>query len=550
LVIIAYLALIATVMVFHEPWFDEAQAWLIARDSSYHDILLLRPHYEGHPPLWWLILSIPAKLGVPYEVGLKSIQFLSAALMIILLVLRSPFSPVTVILLPFTYFLCYQYGVISRPYALLTSALFLTAIFWKTRDRHPWRFTGALCLLSLTSTYGLALACGFALAWIAMMLMPGTVGTPTMKASAIRRHVRAAFGPLACLLAVGAATALMVVPAADASAMSDRQSPLIYLKRFALMWTAAPSESMTTSYAKDTIDFFDSMSWSTIAACAVVSLVIWIFLVHVSRVRHNLPVLLIPYAMLSLSATVYIAGHHLGIVFAFLITALWIDLDSRPWSTADIPGWLLPHVEDPRLSRILDPHGYVVRGLAIAIPAMILAPSISWNVGSSMTDIRYDYSGSRAMAAFVSRYQRSGDRWLVTWYHPSPDDSQFGLLTGTRENTRAHSTIVSATNPYFSRNIVECTYRGYTFQSQSLPTKKQSGKEIAACGRGKAPKVIVGSSADYYIRRWGYDVDDYHRYVIGTTWTPWKNGREFSLNVVYARTDLFRTLPSQLANLK
>ena len=55
-----YLAVVIVTMAFHEPWFDEAQSWLIASDCPYRDLLLVRPHYEGHPPLWWLLLSIPA----------------------------------------------------------------------------------------------------------------------------------------------------------------------------------------------------------------------------------------------------------------------------------------------------------------------------------------------------------------------------------------------------------------------------------------------------------------------------------------------------------
>ena len=76
-----YLAVVIVTMAFHEPWFDEAQSWLIARDCSYRDLLLVRPHYEGHPPLWWLLLSIPAKLGVPYEWGLKGVELVCSALM-------------------------------------------------------------------------------------------------------------------------------------------------------------------------------------------------------------------------------------------------------------------------------------------------------------------------------------------------------------------------------------------------------------------------------------------------------------------------------------
>ncbi len=68
--------LLIIVISFHEPWFDEAQSWLIARDASFHDMLLVIPHYEGHPPLWWFILSIPSKLGLPYEISLKTINVL------------------------------------------------------------------------------------------------------------------------------------------------------------------------------------------------------------------------------------------------------------------------------------------------------------------------------------------------------------------------------------------------------------------------------------------------------------------------------------------
>lgn len=144
----AYIAVVACVMAFHEPWFDEAQSWLIARDASFRDMLLVRPHYEGHPPLWWLMLSVPAKLGVPYEIGLKGVQLACAALMAGLLIFRSPFPPVAVALLPFTYFICFQYGVTSRPYALMCAALFMAADCWKDRDRHPWRLVFVLLLLA------------------------------------------------------------------------------------------------------------------------------------------------------------------------------------------------------------------------------------------------------------------------------------------------------------------------------------------------------------------------------------------------------------------
>ena len=63
-------------LYFHEPWFDEAQAYLLARDSSFHDLLMYWTHYEGHPPLWHLLLRGAVKVGLPYELALKSVNFI------------------------------------------------------------------------------------------------------------------------------------------------------------------------------------------------------------------------------------------------------------------------------------------------------------------------------------------------------------------------------------------------------------------------------------------------------------------------------------------
>lgn len=86
-----------------------------------------------------MMLAAPAKLGVPYEIGLKSINLACATLMIWLLEFKTKLPEPFKVILPFSYFLCYQYGVTSRPYALMVAAMLLVAINWKTRDEKPWR---------------------------------------------------------------------------------------------------------------------------------------------------------------------------------------------------------------------------------------------------------------------------------------------------------------------------------------------------------------------------------------------------------------------------
>ena len=60
----------------HEPWADEAQAWLIARDSTLVQLWTSLGRYEGTPPLWHTLLQALQGLGLPYDL----LNLFSAAL--------------------------------------------------------------------------------------------------------------------------------------------------------------------------------------------------------------------------------------------------------------------------------------------------------------------------------------------------------------------------------------------------------------------------------------------------------------------------------------
>lgn len=67
-IIIMGFTLLSLLLLFnHEPWRDEAQAWLLARDSISIRALLGQMGYEGTPALCHLILYLPAQLGLPYR---------------------------------------------------------------------------------------------------------------------------------------------------------------------------------------------------------------------------------------------------------------------------------------------------------------------------------------------------------------------------------------------------------------------------------------------------------------------------------------------------
>lgn len=51
LAFVAYCSVLVFVVPFHEPWADEAQAWLIGQSLPFHEIVH-ELGYEGTPPLW------------------------------------------------------------------------------------------------------------------------------------------------------------------------------------------------------------------------------------------------------------------------------------------------------------------------------------------------------------------------------------------------------------------------------------------------------------------------------------------------------------------
>jgi hypothetical protein len=101
----------------HEPWLDESQAWLLARDSSLYELLIERVRYEGTPGLWYLLLWISIRCGLPFG-GFYLISAACALIGAAIVLWRAPFpAPLRVLLLA-SYFFSYQFSVVARSYAL------------------------------------------------------------------------------------------------------------------------------------------------------------------------------------------------------------------------------------------------------------------------------------------------------------------------------------------------------------------------------------------------------------------------------------------------
>lgn len=162
LALLLYSGTVAFGLLWHDPWADEAQAWLIARSMGFWQIVSHGVRYEGSPALWQCFLHLLILLHVNY-VLMGWVTGAMAAAGIAIFLRWSPFPPVLRLLLPLTFWLAYQDAVIARSYVLFTPLGFAAAALLRNRARRPVLLALILALCINLSLHGLIAACGLAL---------------------------------------------------------------------------------------------------------------------------------------------------------------------------------------------------------------------------------------------------------------------------------------------------------------------------------------------------------------------------------------------------
>ncbi len=335
----AYAAVVATGVAVHEPWWDEAQAWLLARDASIADLLTRRLAYEGHPPLWYLILAIPAKLGLPY----KSINVVAALIgtagVVWLAALRH--VPIAVrAVLPFTFFSAYQFTVVSRAYVLIPPLLFAIAAIYERRDQCFVRFALLLALLMQVSVHGACLAAGL-LALFAVDVWRGRQQRPPLAAAT-------------AILAASAAVLLFVLwPRPGLLSPVDLSCDPRKIARLA---AGIATASLGVPGA--------------LAIPLVTILLLWAYRRGVLLELAVLTAVMLPVA------SMYFARWHEGLFFWAAAFALLLPARSASPRLLSAAGW--------------------------TIVAAVFALHVLWTAQSLAYDVRAPFTGSRAAARFIA----------------------------------------------------------------------------------------------------------------------------------------------------
>lgn len=530
-----YLLGVCTVSFFHEPCFDEAQSWAIARSGTIKEILFEIPHYEGHPPLWHLILAPFAKLGAPYELSLAAVNIFFMTLAVAVLLFKSPFPKLIRCLLPFNFFLFYQYGVVSRPYCILVLAIFLAAACYKNRNEHPVKYLLCLALMCAVHSYGIIIAGCLCIVWLIEIF---TEYKKSGKLADILKDRRCWL--MFCLLIFAMLVMAAIVPDENVylggKMSSETEKKFDFSCINILFCFVIFSDSIITSF------FNYAGVPSEIASqipVIVVSILLVALFVTITYRNKKLLTFLLPYGVLSIFGSfVYISPHHIGVITAFVIFVLWIIVDENGKV-------LLPEYMNKISAKI----GKKLKVILKAIAFLPLLIPIAWSCTSSYFDIRYPYWFDEA-ADFIKEYHLDDYKIIGYWQqvlNGEIDDDAFWNVDEADYMWHDYPNLQGisvALNPYFDKNIF-CYFNidkhDKTFQYYRANTQKEAEEEFSKWREQGEPDVVI-ERCEITKAYPDIDVDNYVAVKRIYFYKPYKFETYDQYITIYVTKDLFNKI--------
>ena len=143
-----YAAATLAIVLRHEIWADEAQVWLIVKNLGFVD-LFKHLVLEGHPALFYLLMMPFAKMNVSIFF-MQIFCWLCSCAGVFLLLTFAPFNRITKCAIITGAGFLYFFPVIARSYSLLPLLIFILAVIYKDRLKHPLLFALLLALIANT----------------------------------------------------------------------------------------------------------------------------------------------------------------------------------------------------------------------------------------------------------------------------------------------------------------------------------------------------------------------------------------------------------------
>jgi hypothetical protein len=295
----------------HEMWRDELQSWRLVVESP--DLLALYANlrFEGHPGLWHLVLW-PIAQWTDDPLAMQLVHAGIATAFCVVLALKAPFTPGEKALMLLSYFLFFEYWVISRNYAL---GVLLAFLFVWLRTGAPHRLTLAWTVLGLAANTNVFAAI------LSLALAAFTLAQPPWS---WRRHMPGVV-IFALLLALAVATMVPVhssvqeIAAANVIAEPDPLRPL----RLAT-WTL--SRVFIPIHGDFPHQFWDPNFHAGLRMLVLLPIGACLYLIF-RRDKDILALLFIAWFGVAAFSYMFYSGsiRHWGIIFIAFICCLWLQ---------------------------------------------------------------------------------------------------------------------------------------------------------------------------------------------------------------------------------
>jgi len=324
-----FVASIIIVGLRHEAWFDEGQAWLLARDNSLFGLLVHALHYEGTPGLWHMVLWVAIRCGLPYS-GLHLISSALACGGAWLVMYRSPFPVSMRAGLIFSYFFGYQYSVVARSYCLDLLLLPLAACLYGRKLERPllYCFVLGLCVNCNAQSFLIGAVLFLDFLWAA-------------RRESRWRETGAVQGMLA-FLALACAAALQALPAPDTVTLSTQHSIFVPLRQ--LLEGLIDRRFFFRAEGLEAADMLVGFGLTLLALAPMVILI--------RRAGKGLLFAGMIGILMLFAWVEYASPWHAGIIFLVWVFCLWLSWEAkdrllpgmRKWLTVALAGVLFVHV--------------------------------------------------------------------------------------------------------------------------------------------------------------------------------------------------------------
>ena len=399
----------------------------------------------------------------------------------------------------------------------------LLAMVYEKRNTKPGVYVALLMLLCLTSAYGILLAGGVTIVWILEMWNRQNVITFIKKMLRDKRTLwLLALLIFALLLVAG------IMPREDTFAtnnMSEYNTKTALLNGLLYMLLAWPAEvSMTNIYTSYELLQTLDIPWSSRIIAYLIGLTIWVILIAWAKHRKKCLLLIIPFVLYAVAASVlYMSPHHIGMGLCLLMFWFWVSLNEQ--------------VNTRFLENMSLQTRSVISSAIVVLGSVAMIISLSWSITSSVQDIFYSYSSGRNEAEYIKENGLDNYKIMVGWnvlYDENGDVSEMDINNYVQADTIA---------PYFEKNIFFNFNNGDNTLNYTTHKKPNDEETEATVSKWKeqTPDVLY-MYPDIGLIYEDIDLSEYKLVFYQKNYKWWKGLPNHSESKIYVHEDVVEEL--------